>query len=139
MKNSVPEVGKRFVNWSNEEKENLLFNLEIDGFDGDLKKLADKTLNRSAEALRYLISSSHIITHCQQDREKRNWEVMLDSKKEDLRKMEGSHMYENVPLCLQLHSLYGKLCAQPTNLRAQIYRRCKCYLAILPYLILIIS
>lgn len=62
MKNSVPEVGKRFVNWSNEEKENLLFNLEIDGVYGDLKKLADKTLNRSAEDLRYLI------THCQQDR-----------------------------------------------------------------------
>lgn len=103
MKNSVPEVEKGFVNWSNEEKEKLLFNLEIDGFDGDLKKLADKTLNRSAEALRYLI------TQCQQDREKRNWEVMLDSKIEDLRKMERSHMYENVPLCLQLYSLYGTL------------------------------
>ena len=106
IKNSTPKSqGKRFANgerdWSSEEKETLLSILDNEGFDGDFQKLAEKIPNKSLESVRYLVDKF------EEKRKKPDWKLMLDSKIEELRLMEGAHLAENLPLAFQLHSLYG--------------------------------
>ncbi len=78
--------------WSTQDKEKLLSILETDGFDGDFANLAAKLPNQTVDSIRYLI------TQCEEDREKPNWEVILDSKIEELRGMEGPTFSENLAL-----------------------------------------
>ena len=87
--------------WSTEEKEKILSILQNEGFDGDMNKLAEQLPNQSNDSVRYLINDY------EKERQKHKWEVMLDSKIEQLRWMEGAAFTENLPLCFDLISLFG--------------------------------
>ncbi|EFX83031.1 hypothetical protein DAPPUDRAFT_100996 [Daphnia pulex] len=104
VKNSAPKVGKGFGNGERElstaEQENLLSIFEIDGFDGDFAKLAAKLPNQSINSIRYLFTEN------EEDREKSNVEIILDTKIEELRDMKGVDYSANLPLYFQQQSLH---------------------------------
>jgi hypothetical protein len=99
VKNSVSEIKKRFGDWTKEEQERLLSIFQI-GFDGDFKKLAAQFPNQTVDSVRYLF------TQFEEDREKSDKEMILDTKIEELREMKGVDYSPNMALYFQLQSLH---------------------------------
>ncbi|EFX83202.1 hypothetical protein DAPPUDRAFT_240309 [Daphnia pulex] len=99
VKNSVPEIKKGFGDWTKEEQESLFSTFKI-GFDGDFKKLAEQFPNQTVDSVRYLF------TQFQDDREKSDKEMILDTKIEEVREMKGVDYSPNMPLYFQLQSLH---------------------------------
>jgi hypothetical protein len=90
---------KGFGDWSIEDQERLLSIFKI-GFDGDFTKLVAQFPNQTVDSVRYLF------TQFEEDREKPAWEIILNTKIEELREMKGVDYSANLPLYFQLLSLH---------------------------------
>jgi hypothetical protein len=90
---------KGFGDWSIEDQERLLSIFKI-GFDGDFTKLVAQFPNQTIDSVRYLF------TQFEEDGEKPAWEIILNTKIEELREMKGVDYSANLPLYFQLQSLH---------------------------------
>ncbi|XP_046439495.1 uncharacterized protein LOC124190696 isoform X2 [Daphnia pulex] len=95
----VLKMKKGFGDWSQEDQERLLSIFKI-GFDGDFTKLAAQFPNQTINSVRYLF------TQFEEDREKSDKEMILDTKIEEVREMKGVDYSGNLPLYFQLLSLH---------------------------------